>query len=341
MNGKQYLKNQLPVIFINLLGLLILSLFLAACGNPAPVILFICAVWLSVMVFCLAVSGLARRKHLNRLLAMAEKLDERYLIPEILPRPERADDQVFYELMRMAEKSMLEKIGGVQQERREYKEYIEQWIHEVKTPITAMKLLCENNRMEFTRDILAELENVNRFTEQALYYARSEHTEKDYRIREVKLGDVVHDTIVENKYLLRKNNMKITVDDMDCSVFTDDKWVRFMLNQIISNAVKYRREQPSLHFFAAREGGWTTLCIEDNGIGIPGSDLPCIFDKGFTGQNGRTVHSSTGIGLYLCKRLCDKLGIGLDVFSGEGGTRVAFSFHTNDFVSGCKNFDKE
>ena len=335
MNGKQYLKNQLPVILINLLGMLTLALFLTACGNSIPVILFICMVWLSVMALCLMVFCFTRKKHLDRLLTMTEQLEERYLIPEIMPIPERADEQVFYQMMKMAEKSMLEKIGEVQQERKEYKEYIEQWIHEVKTPITAMKLLCENNRLEFTRDLLVELENVNRFTQQALYYARSEHTEKDYSIREVKLSDVVHDTIAENKYLLRQSNMTIIIDDVESSVYTDDKWIRFILNQIISNAVKYRTEKPTLHFFATREKNQTTLFIEDNGIGIPQSDLSCIFDKGFTGQNGRIVHSATGIGLYLCKRRCNKLGIGLAVFSEKGAT-VALSFPMNDFVTGVQ-----
>lgn len=115
---------------------------------------------------------------MENMLSMAEQLEERYIIPEVIKIPERADDQVFYQLLKMAEKSMLEKIGSVQRERSEYKEYIEQWIHEVKTPITALKLLCENNRSPFTREMLAELENINRFTEQALYYARGETSRK-------------------------------------------------------------------------------------------------------------------------------------------------------------------
>ena len=99
---------------------------------------------------------------------MAEQLGEKYLMPEVMAMPERADEQVFYQILKMAEKSMLEKIGEIQSERQEYKEYIEQWIHEVKTPITAMKLICENNRSEFTRELLVEVENINHFTEQAL-----------------------------------------------------------------------------------------------------------------------------------------------------------------------------
>ena len=214
MSGKQYLKNQLPVILINLLGMLALALFLIASDNPIQTVLFILAVWSIVLVLSLLAFYFSRKKYLNKLLNMTEQLEERYLLPEIMQVPERADEQVFYQIMKMAEKSMLERIGEVQRERREYKEYIEQWIHEVKTPITAMKLLCENNRSPFSREVLAELENINQYTEQALYYARSEHAEKDYSVREVNLCDVVHSAIADNKYLLRQSNMSIQIDDL-------------------------------------------------------------------------------------------------------------------------------
>jgi len=186
--------------------------------------------------------------------------------------------------------------------------------------------------------VLAELENINRCAEQALYYARSEHTEKDYSIREMSLADVVHGAIADNKYLLRQCDMAITVDDLEIVVYADDKWVRFILNQIISNAVKYRSpEQPVLHIFTERSGDQVLLSVADNGLGIPESDLPRIFEKGFTGQNGRTIHSSTGIGLYLCKRLCDKLGIGLAASSSGSGTTITLSFHINDFITGVQS----
>ena len=177
MNGKRYLINQIPVILVNLMGMLALALFLLASGNQFQTVLFIFMVWFIILTTYLSVVYFVRKRYLNQLLDMTEQLEERYLIPEIVTIPEQADDQVFYQIMKMAEKSMLEKIGAIQNERKEYKEYIEQWIHEVKTPITAMKLLCENNRSSFAREILAELENINQYTEQALYYARSEHTE--------------------------------------------------------------------------------------------------------------------------------------------------------------------
>ncbi len=336
MSGKQYLKNIIPAIFIHLLGLSALALFLLAGGNTVPAILFISAVWLLVLAFYFTAAYCLRKRYMNKLLHMAEQLEERYLIPEIMLLPDQADDRIFYQLLKMAEKSMLEKIRQIQEERKEYREYIEQWIHEVKTPITAMKLLCENNRFPFTRDILTELENINQYTEQALYYARSEHTEKDYSVREIKLSDIVHTAIADNKYLLRQSNMAIAIDDTDAYVYTDDKWVRFILNQIIRNAVNYRAEQPTLHISVTKTNSQVILSVRDNGIGIPSVDLSRIFEKGFTGQNGRIGKNSTGIGLYLCKRLCDKLGIELTAYSEKKGTTFSLSFQTNDFITGVQ-----
>ena len=165
---------------------------------------------------------------------------------------------------------------------------------------------------------------------------RRAYTEKDYSVREIRLSDVVHGAIADSKYLLRQNNVAITVDDMEYSIYSDDKWVRFILDQIISNVIKYRTGHPILHLFAVKENERVVLSVEDNGIGIPQSDLPRIFEKGFTGQNGRTIHSSTGIGLYLCKRLCDKLGIGIAARSEGKGTIISLSFHINDFVTGVQ-----
>lgn len=337
MSGKQYLKNQIPVMLVNLMGFLALSLFLLANGNPIQTAVFIFMVWLLIFVIYLSAMYSMRKKYLDQLLDMAEQLEERYLIPEMMAMPEKADEQVFYQILKMAEKSMLEKIGEIQNERKEYKEYIEQWIHEVKTPITAMKLLCENHRSPFSREILAQLENINQYTEQALYYARSEHTEKDYSVREVSLYDVVHSAIADNKYLLRQSNMTVTTDNLESRVYTDEKWVRFILSQMIGNAVKYHAAQPVLHFSTEKTNDRIVLSVSDNGVGIPKSDLPRIFEKGFTGRNGRTGKNSTGIGLYLCKRLCDKLGIGLTADSKQSGTTISLSFWMNDFVIGVQD----
>lgn len=289
MNRRQYWKNRVPFLLTNLICMVALTVFLLVCGNSISALLLILAVWALILLAGLFLTYWKRSRQMRQLLDMAGQLSERYLISEVMELPEQAEDQVYYRLLKMAGKSMLEQIGEVQRERQEYKEYIEQWIHEVKTPITAIKLICENNRCSFTRELMAELENINRFTEQALYYARSEHTEKDYSVREISLSDVVHGAIADNKYLLRQNNMAVTVEDVEYSIYSDDKWLRFILDQLISNAVKYRTYQPVLHFFAVKKTDSIILSVSDNGIGIPQGDLPRIFEKGFTGQNGRST----------------------------------------------------
>lgn len=332
MNRKLYWKNRLPFLLTNLVCMIALTVFLFVIGNSLSAVLLILIAWIVIVSVGLGFTYWKRKRQMQRLLDMTGQLSERYLISEVMELPERAEDQVYYRILKMAGKSMLEQISEVKRERLEYREYIEQWIHEIKTPITAMKLLCENHRTDWTKELLLELEKTTRFTEQALYYARSEHTEKDYSVREMALSNVVHQAIADNKYLLLQNGIHLEVEEMQDTVYSDEKWVRFILNQLIVNAVKYRSEQPILHFSASRQQDQVVLVVEDNGIGIPSADLPRIFEKGFTGQNGRTVQQSTGIGLYLCKRLCEKLGIGIIADSSDHGTAISLSFHINCLI---------
>ena len=332
MNSRRYWKNRIPFLLTNLICMVALIVFLLVCGNSISVVLLILVVWAVVLLSGLFLTYWKRKQQMQKLLDMAGWLSERYLISEVMELPEQAEDQVYYQLLKMAGKSMLEQIGEVRRERLEYKEYIEQWIHEIKTPITAMKLLCENHRTDWTKELLLELEKTNRFTEQALYYARSEHTEKDYSVREMSLSQVVHQAIADNKYLLLQSGVRLEVEEMAGTGFFDEKWVRFILNQLIANVVKYRSGQPVLRFSTRRQQDQVILVVEDNGIGISPADLPRVFEKGFTGQNGRMVQQSTGIGLYLCKRLCDKLGIGIAAESSGQGTAISLAFHINCLI---------
>ena len=332
MNRRRYWKNRIPFLLTNLICMVALTVFLLVCGNSFSTVLLILSVWTLILLAGLFLTYWQRDRQMRQLLDMAGQLSERYLISEVMELPEQAEDQVYYRLLKMAGKSMLEQIGEIRRERQEYKEYIEQWIHEIKTPITAMKLLCENHRTDWTKELLLELEKTNRFTEQALYYARSEHTEKDYSVRKMALIQVVHQAIADNKYLLLQSGMHLEVEEIQDTVYSDDKWVRFILNQLIANAVKYRTGQPILRFSTHRQQDQVVLVVEDNGIGISATDLPRIFEKGFTGQNGRKVQQSTGIGLYLCKRLCEKLGIGITAESSENGTSISLAFHINCLI---------
>lgn len=213
MNGKQYWKDKIPLFIINIVCMVLLSVFLLFVGNNVDSIAVILIIWTMLLAGVLTFTYHQRKRRLNKLVKMAEGLEEKYLLSEMLPEPEHAEEQVYFQLLKMASKSMLEQIGTVARERREYREYIEQWIHEIKTPITAMKLLCENHKEPFTREMMRELEKTNRFTEQALYYARSEYTEKDYSVQEIRLFDVVHQAIADNKYLLLQNQVALETEE--------------------------------------------------------------------------------------------------------------------------------
>lgn len=332
MNSRLYFKNRLPFLMVNLLGLVLLSLFLLLIGNSVDSVLLIASVWLLLLAAGLFIPYRQRKKQLDKWLDLAEQLEERYLLAEVLPASDRADDQVFFQLLKLAERSMLEQVGISRRQRQAYQDDIEQWVHEVKTPLTAIGLLCENNRSPFTRDLLVETEKLNRLTEQVLYLARSEHPEKDYTVREISLSDVIHQAVADNKYLLRQNHVTVEVPEMSETIYSDDKWLRFILDQLIVNAVKYRSEKPLLRFTARREAGMVLLSVEDNGLGIAESDLPRIFEKGFTGQNGRRTASATGMGLYLCRQLCAKLDIGLSARRLPEGTCFELAFRVNDLI---------
>ncbi len=336
MNKKLYFKNLLPFLLLQFVCMAALTVFLLINRLSPSAVAFILLIWCLVLSAGIFFSYLHRKHQLEALLRFTENLKERYLISEMMPVPERADDLIFYKILRLSNKSMLEQISQVHQERAEYREYIEQWVHEVKTPLAAMKLLCENEHSPASRRMLSEIEKTGHFIEQALYYTRMEHTEKDYSVREISLLSVIHQAIADNKYLLRQNNAAVSLDSEDALIFCDEKWLRFILNQLIVNAVKYRSQQAELCFSVSQSGENTVLSLSDNGIGIPADELPRVFEKGFTGSNGRKQQNSTGLGLYLCRQLCDKLGIQISVSSDTSadchGSTFSIFFYQNNLI---------
>ncbi|MGL6175253.1 MAG: ATP-binding protein, partial [Cellulosilyticaceae bacterium] len=156
---------------------------------------------------------------------------------------------------------------------------------------------------------------------------RSTSVEKDYMIREVSLEELVRTAIKKQAKQIIEYKVDIKLGKLEEKVFVDSKWIDFMLGQIITNSLKYRKEHLILGFEAEITDTQVILKIIDNGIGIPTKDVGRVFDKGFTGENGRKYAKSTGIGLYLCQKLCEKMHLGMGVVSEEGkGTQVSFVF---------------
>lgn len=213
---------------------------------------------------------------------------------------------ILMDVLRQTTKSMNDDIADYRRMNAEYQDYIETWIHEIKIPISCINLICENNKGEMASSVKEELSRIDGYVEQALYYARSTNLEKDYMIRKIRLDELIKGTL--KKYSKQLISAKATphFDNLSQIVYGDSKWLEFILGQLIANSIKYKKETLTLTFFACEEQDHVLLYVSDDGIGIPESELPRIFEKVFTGTNGRSYAKSTGVGLYLCRQLCKK-----------------------------------
>ncbi len=194
--------------------------------------------------------------------------------------------------------------------------YYTVWAHQIKTPIAAMRLNLQSEDTESARRLMGDLGRIEAYVEMVLTFLRLDSNNTDYLIKEYDIDEIVRPAIrkFSREFILKK--LKLEYEPVEYKAFTDSKWLSFILEQIISNAVKYTSEG-SVRIYMDEPG---VLCIEDTGIGISAEDLPRIFENGYTGFNGREDKRASGIGLYLCKRICDNLGhkISAESKAGEG-----------------------
>lgn len=329
-----YFKDQILLILLHVVCLLLLCGFLYVTGYTGSHCVLIAAVWVLILTVWLLAHYISRAKYFNQIEAMMEQVDQRYLLGELMPSSHRLEDQIFREMIRSSNKSMIERLCAIEDERQEYREYIESWVHEIKAPITGIALMCENHKDDITRQIWLENHKIENYVDMALYYARSDEVYKDYMIRDIDLDQVVTEALLNNKQLLVQQGVRVEKNCHD-HVFTDGKWIGFILNQLFLNSVKYRQEEaPCILIFTESSENQIRLIVKDNGIGIKAEELARIFEKGFTGSNGRSIKKSTGMGLYLCKKLCKKLGIKIQAESKENeGTSMCLTFPVSSYLT--------
>lgn len=274
-----------------------------------------------------------QKKQYDEIRQAVDGMEEKYLAAEILGNPGTKEGALYQEVLHDMGKSMSERINYYKREVLEYKEYIELWIHEVKIPIAAAQMIIENHRSEITKEIEAQIKKIEGYTEQVLYYARSNEVEKDYYIKNLTLEELVNEALVNNRKELILLGTSIHLHDLQMEVKSDGKWLIFILGQLIGNSMKYKgNEMLCLEIYGEEEKEKVKLHLKDNGIGIKSNELQRVFDKGFTGSNGRRGKKSTGIGLYLCKKLCGRLGHGIELHSKEGeGCEVIITFPKSSF----------
>ncbi len=330
MNFKEFLKDKILFLILFLLGLLAIEIFLIPYPFANFIKIYIPVSLLFLVIISLMIEYFTKRKFYQNISQIMEELEEKYLITEIIKKPDFVEGKLFKIWLEEIDKSMYENVNRYKYLTQDYKDYIELWIHEIKTPIATSKMVIENNKNAVTKSIDEELDKIENYIEQALFYARSNTVEKDYYIKKVCLKEIVNESIKKNKNALMQEKIKIQLSDLEEIVNTDSKWIVFILNQILQNSCKYHKPEKDLtiEVFAKVGKENVTLSIKDNGVGMKNSETSRVFEKGFTGTNGRKSNKkSTGIGLYLCKKLCDKLGIGIEVDSvEEEGTEVRLVF---------------
>jgi len=335
MTWQNFLKEKSLLLLLHLTCMGLLAGFLRLTDYNRADTALILIFWLAVLLIWLTAVFLERRKYFREAEQILEHVEQRYLLGELMPDSYHLEDRLYRDMLRRSNKSVLEQIRKMEEEQRDYREYIESWVHEVKAPITAIELLCENRRKEGEHFCTISVENqkIENYVDMALFYARSEEVYKDYLIRETNLEEIVYEVLKKNRLYLIQNQVRAEVD-CGAMVYTDRKWIAFMLNQILLNSVKYKRESPVIVFRTERGKNGVVLLVEDNGVGIAAEEISRIFEKGFTGSNGREGQRSTGMGLYLCRRLCDKLGIGISASSEYGrGTTLRLEFPISHYIA--------
>lgn len=316
-------------IFILSQGFIIafFALLLSVLEVSESAVIMLCLTIILITISTVTIEYLQRKRYYKDLYTTLEAMDKKQYISQLIEEPDFYDGKVLYDVLKQTTKAMNDEIASYKIIEEEYREYIETWIHEIKLPISCIGLICENNKNEVTQNILEETSRIEAYVEQALYYARSTNVEKDYSINNIDLDSFIKSVVKKHSKQLIACKAELSFKNLKFTVFSDLKWLDFILGQFINNSIKYRREPFKLSFSAEESKNNIMLSIIDNGIGIPEKDINRVFEKGFTGDNGRKFAKSTGIGLYLCMRLCEKMHLGLELQSEQNvGTTIKLIF---------------
>lgn len=334
MKFKKFIQDKIFDIAVSFfINIMILFLLIAFKSNLSLIIVteFI----LIVLPIVLLVRDFFRRKKFyNELISNIERLDKKYLVMEMVNRPDFYEGEIFEQVFYEINKSMIENVKQYENSMNDFKDYIEMWVHEVKIPIASLLLMCHNNKGVIEKKYIKQIKKMDNYTDQVLYYVRGENAENDYIIKEIDLNSIISKVAIKNKDDILENDILLQADNVNTKVLTDSKWLEFILNQLINNSIKYRRKsvESHIHIYSEENDKQVMIIVEDNGMGIPVSDLPNIYKKTFTGKNGRIHAKSTGMGLYIVKNLIDRLGHRIEITSKQGEyTKVTIIINKNDF----------
>lgn len=315
----EYVKSKLIALCMGGIGIAYLTLIVWLCGLPLKILLIFVISSILVVMAYMYINWYRVDRRISILKNQLNTMPEKYLIGETLQRPADYVELQYYLIMKEISRSA---IGAVEQalaDKQEYSDFVDKWVHEMKTPLTACSLILANG--VDSAKLRRELKRADNLTETILNYARLRTPEKDIQIDSIDLRTFCDQAVREEMELLIAAGISVTIEG-DAKVYTDAKTLVFILKQLLINCAKYCPEcQVSMELTENR------LILEDNGSGIPAHELCRIRERGFTGSAGRSRGESTGMGLYIVSQLCNSLNIQMDISSIEGEyTRFIFHF---------------
>ncbi|MBU5346173.1 sensor histidine kinase [Paenibacillus lautus] len=336
MSFIQYIKDKryFLMLYAGMMGFI--SIIMTLSFNPALVLgnlLYIHIVCFALVAAYLLIGYYYRRSYYRKLQQLIHLDREDW--PVVAPEPQNLQQRLYLELFTKLHRQHERDLRKLNEEKIDHQEFILSWIHEVKLPIAASRLLMENSTGE-TADSLAdkledELDKIENYVEQALYYSRIDSFSKDYFITEEPLDSIIKTCAKKFAKTFINKRIRFHMEDIRQTVHTDRKWLGFILDQIVANALKYTNEGGTITFTVEEDRQEKRMHIIDSGIGIQPEDLHRVFEKGFTGSIGRSHAKSTGMGLYLANQLVHKLGHHLSIQSEAGAyTKVTIHFPKTD-----------
>lgn len=335
MKWKDYAADRLVQMLLFFILAVFVFFFLIMFKVPSSLITAIGIVFFLFGTILFSYDYYQRKSFYNDFLKKLEQLDKKCLITELVDKPGFLEGKILCNALYEIDKSMYEEIERYKNSIEDFKEYVEMWIHEVKIPIASTTLILHNHKPDGDKKIKEQIKRIENYVEQVLYFVRGENSEKDYLIKACNLEEIIKNVIKRNKdsFLLKK--IRIEMEEVNQVVLSDSKWIEYIINQVVSNSIKYSRETDGRIIFRTKVFKSAVLLeIEDNGVGIYKKDISKVFEKSFTGENGRMVSGSTGMGLYLAKKLCDKLGHNITLISKKDSyTKVSIFFQNDNYYN--------
>lgn len=315
MNIKEFLKEKLSNFIYSAVLFLIINIYLFSLNSIKNLSDLIYLDILIITIF-IGFTILDYRKMKDRYSSIMELIEDEKDIDSYCIDDNFLEGKIINYIIDYKDKKLENETKECENQLKDMEEYISRWVHEIKLPLSAMKIILDRDSDDMISSIENELEKMNFLVNSVMYGSRATASAEDIFIKEENLKDIVRTAVKSNSFFLIKNNISPKLGDLDFKVYSDKKWITYILGQLINNSIKYSKENGVIEFSAEDKGEFIELKIRDNGIGINEEDLERVFNKGFTGSNGRnSVYKSTGMGLYFSKKIIDKLNHSIEVES--------------------------